>query len=161
MQPLGAWICRLASSLALIGLLSLTCQLLVGATSSCYSFLFLLSACLGPGLNILNPDAIFGDVLFLPISLGVAIILFEGALTLNSQGNQRSWSYRRTVSFGMLIIWRALSLLYADILWISVPGVTLFAALVVVTGQPLLFLTCCAAFSPPVRQHLTLKGDSD
>ena len=68
----------ITSSLALIGLLSLTCQLL-GWRLRLPAILPLLivGLLLGPGLNILNPDAIFGDVLFPLISLGVAIILFE------------------------------------------------------------------------------------
>lgn len=36
----------------------------------------------GPVLHLLDPDAVFGDLLFPIASLSVAIILFEGALTL-------------------------------------------------------------------------------
>ncbi len=36
----------------------------------------------GPVTGIFNPDALFGDLLFPGISMAVAIILFEGALTL-------------------------------------------------------------------------------
>ncbi len=36
----------------------------------------------GPVTGVLDPDAIFGDLLFPIISLGVAVVLFEGGLTL-------------------------------------------------------------------------------
>jgi len=37
----------------------------------------------GPGFNIISPDHIFGDLLPVLVSLSVAIILFEGGLTLH------------------------------------------------------------------------------
>jgi NhaP-type Na+/H+ or K+/H+ antiporter len=46
-------------------------------------FLLLTGLILGPGLGLLNPDNLLGDLLFPVISLSVAIILFEGALTLH------------------------------------------------------------------------------
>ncbi len=46
-------------------------------------FLLLTGLLLGPGVGLLNPDALLGDLLFPVISLSVAVILFEGALTLH------------------------------------------------------------------------------
>ena len=37
---------------------------------------------LGPGMGIMDPDAFLGDLLFPLVSLGVAVVLFEGSLTL-------------------------------------------------------------------------------
>jgi len=45
-------------------------------------FLLVLGLVLGPGLHLLEPDEMFDDLLFPAVSLGVAIILFEGALSL-------------------------------------------------------------------------------
>ena len=45
-------------------------------------FLLGLGILLGPIFNVINPDQLFGDLLFPFVSLGVAIVLFEGALTL-------------------------------------------------------------------------------
>ena len=45
--------------------------------------LLLLGFLAGPVLGWLDPDALFGDLLFVGVSLGVGIILFEGALTLD------------------------------------------------------------------------------
>ena len=44
-------------------------------------FLLIAGIFLGPGFGVLNPDAIFGELLFPLISLSVAVILFEGGLT--------------------------------------------------------------------------------
>ncbi|KPV96601.1 K(+)/H(+) antiporter NhaP [Pseudoalteromonas sp. P1-9] len=46
-------------------------------------FLLVTGLLLGPGFNVIDPDALFGDLLFPIISLAVAVILFEGALTLH------------------------------------------------------------------------------
>ena len=75
---------HITGMLALIGVLSLLCQW-IGWKLRLPAILPLLlcGLLLGPGLGILQPDAIFGDLLFPIISLGVAVILFEGALTLN------------------------------------------------------------------------------
>ena len=49
------------------------------------AILFLLIAGLvaGPVSGWINPDALFGDLLMPMVSLSVAIILFEGSLTLD------------------------------------------------------------------------------
>ncbi|MCI5129421.1 MAG: sodium:proton antiporter, partial [Candidatus Electrothrix sp. AUS3] len=48
------------------------------------SILFLLIAGLivGPGLGLLHPDQLFGDLLFPMVSLAVAVILYEGGMNL-------------------------------------------------------------------------------
>lgn len=126
----------ITSSLALIGLLSLACQLL-GWRLRLPAILPLLivGLLLGPGLNVLNPDAIFGEVLFPLISLGVAIILFEGALTLNFKeirGHGRMVTH--LVSVGMLITWACIVVGAYYFVNFSWPLAALFGALVVVTG---------------------------
>ena len=56
------------------------------------SILFLLVAgiVVGPVLGLLNPDAVFGDLLEPFVSLAVAIILYEGSLTLKRQRSPES-----------------------------------------------------------------------
>ncbi len=44
--------------------------------------LLLIGFLVGPILGVFDPDRLFGDLLFPGVSLGVAIILFEGALSL-------------------------------------------------------------------------------
>src|SRR6185312_12039370 len=45
-------------------------------------FLLLAGIVLGPVSGVLNPDKLLGDLLFPIVSLAVALILFEGSLTL-------------------------------------------------------------------------------
>ncbi|PKQ09086.1 MAG: sodium:proton antiporter [Alphaproteobacteria bacterium HGW-Alphaproteobacteria-12] len=44
--------------------------------------LLITGLAIGPGLEIFSPDEMFGELLFPFVSLGVAVILFEGSLTL-------------------------------------------------------------------------------
>ena len=69
--------------LASIGVLSLFCQWLAWRVRM-PAIVFLLAAGIacGPVLHYLNPEDVFGDLLFPMVSLAVAIILFEGSLTL-------------------------------------------------------------------------------
>lgn len=67
-------------------------------------FLLLAGILIGPVFNVVNPDELLGDWLFPFISLGVAIILFEGAMTLEfpeirSHGNVVT----RLVTVGVLV----------------------------------------------------------
>ena len=60
----------------------------------------------GPVLGLLNPEKLMGDLFFPFVSLSVAIILFEGSLTLNFEeirGLEKV--VRNMVSFGMLLTW--------------------------------------------------------
>ena len=69
------------------------------------------------------------------ISLGVAIILFEGALTLNFKeisGHGRMVTH--LVSVGMLIKWACIVVGAYYFVYFSWPLAALFGALVVVTG---------------------------
>ncbi len=75
---------KISATLALLGIVSLFCQWL-GWKLRLPAILPLLVAglLLGPAFGVLDPDDLFGDLLFPIISLGVAVILFEGSLTLN------------------------------------------------------------------------------
>ncbi|MCK5448292.1 MAG: hypothetical protein KAJ43_09110, partial [Gemmatimonadetes bacterium] len=55
----------------------------VGLPSILVLLLFGLVA--GPFTGLLNPDAVFGDLLFPVVSVSVAIILFEGGTSLRLQ----------------------------------------------------------------------------
>ena len=45
-------------------------------------FLLIFGIVAGPITGVLDPDALFGELLFPIVSLAVAVILFEGSLTL-------------------------------------------------------------------------------
>ena len=69
-------------------------------------FLLILGVLVGPVAGLLDPDALFGDLLFPIISLSVAVILFEGALTLKlSELQEIGSTVRNLVTIGALITW--------------------------------------------------------
>jgi len=127
---------HITGMLALIGVLSLLCQW-AGWKFRLPAILPLLlcGLLLGPGLNILNPDEIFGDLLFPIISLGVAVILFEGALTLNfKEIKDHSRMVTNLVTIGAVITWGCITPAAHYLMGFDWPVAFLFGALVVVTG---------------------------
>ena len=69
--------------LSMIGLIGFLCQWLANKVKlPAILFLLVAGLVLGPVAHILDPDLLFGELLFPYISLSVAVILFEGALTL-------------------------------------------------------------------------------
>ncbi|WP_371877514.1 cation:proton antiporter [Thiovibrio frasassiensis] len=101
------------------------------------AILFLLFAGIiaGPFTGWLNSDALFGDLLFPFISLSVAVILFEGSLTLRfHQLAGLGQVVRRMITFGVLVTWlitAAATRLVFDFPW---PLALLFGAITSVTG---------------------------
>ena len=66
-------------------------------------FLLLCGILAGPLLGWLHPDALFGPLLFPLVSLAVALILFEGSLTLHlSEWREIGQVVRRMVTIGAL-----------------------------------------------------------
>jgi len=98
-------------------------------------FLLIIGLTAGPATGILNPDLIFGDLLFPIISVSVAIILFEGSMTLHfSEIREVGGVIKRLVSLGAVVTWLIISAathVAMDCSW----GVAfLFGAITVVTG---------------------------
>ena len=70
-------------SIASIGVIGIACQWLAWwARLPAILFLLIIGIIVGPVLDLIDPDSLFGDLLFPIVSLSVAIILFEGSLTL-------------------------------------------------------------------------------
>lgn len=122
--------------LASIGVLSLFCQWLAWRVRV-PAILFLLAggiAC-GPVLHYLNPGDVFGDLLFPMVSLAVAIILFEGSLTLRfSEIRGHSKMVRNLIPVGAIVTGIIGTLSAHWILQISWEISLLFGAISVVTG---------------------------
>lgn len=100
-------------------------------------FLLLSGILLGPvtGNGWLDPDGQFGQLLFPLASLSVAVILFEGSLTLNFHqlhGIQRV--VLNMVSVGLLSTWVTITLLAHFLVGFSWSLSWLFGAIMVVTG---------------------------
>lgn len=74
-------------SLVLVKLISIVCQYFAYKIKLS-AILPLLSAgiLVGPVFGFINADLLLGDLLFPIVSLSVAIILFEGSLTLKLEG---------------------------------------------------------------------------
>jgi NhaP-type Na+/H+ or K+/H+ antiporter len=127
---------HITGMLALIGVLSLLCQW-VGWKLKLPAILPLLvcGLLLGPAMGILNPDEIFGDLLFPLISLGVAVILFEGALTLNfKEIKEHGRMVSHLVTIGAFVTWACIAPAAHYLLGFDWSIAMLFGALVVVTG---------------------------
>ncbi|MCP3704190.1 MAG: sodium:proton antiporter [Alteromonas sp.] len=123
-------------SLVAVGLLSITCQYLAYKVRlPAILPLLIVGIVVGPVFGVLNADDLFGDLLFPVVSLSVAIILFEGSLTLKfsdiaGHGNM----VRNLCSVGVVVTWlvAATAAHYSlDLTWqLSF----LFGAIVTVTG---------------------------
>lgn len=98
-------------------------------------FLLLSGILLGPVGHIINPDKLFGELLFPVISLSVAIILFEGALTLRlSEIDGLGGVVRNLVTVGMLVTFSIITFASWLILNVSPEIAALIGAVTVVTG---------------------------
>ncbi|WP_397471081.1 cation:proton antiporter [Rheinheimera sp.] len=127
---------KISATLALLGIVSLFCQWL-GWKLRLPAILPLLVAglLLGPALGVLDPDKLFGDLLFPIISLGVAVILFEGSLTLNfKEIKSHGRMVTSLVTIGAAITWACITLASYVLVGFSWEIAMLFGALVVVTG---------------------------
>ncbi|MCL4835528.1 MAG: cation:proton antiporter [Caldilineaceae bacterium] len=89
----------------------------------------------GPVFHLVDPHELLGDLFFPVVSLLVAVILFEGALTLNfSDVRAVASTVRNLVTIGALITWfggAAAAHYLLDMEWLLA---ILFGALIVVTG---------------------------
>jgi NhaP-type Na+/H+ or K+/H+ antiporter len=98
-------------------------------------FLLLSGILAGPLLSWLHPDQLFGNLLFPFISLAVAVILFEGSLTLkfhDISGLEKV--IRNMITFGVIITWLITALATRWLLHFAWEISLLFGAIMVVTG---------------------------
>ena len=97
--------------------------------------LLIVGILVGPVWGVLDADALFGNLLFPVVSLSVAIILFEGSLTLKfrdiaGHGNM----VRNLCSIGVVVTWGIAAVAAHYSLNISWQLAFLFGAIVTVTG---------------------------
>lgn len=98
-------------------------------------FLLLVGFAMGPMGGWLEPDKVFGELLFPVISLSVAVILFEGGLTLRFEDIRGLETIvRRLVSGGILVTWAVTALAAHWFLPFTWKTALLFSAITVVTG---------------------------
>ena len=98
-------------------------------------FLLLIGILVGPILGYFDPDVVLGDLLFPFISLGVAIILFEGSLTLEfDEIKQHGKVVQLLVSVGVVITIAVVALSTYFLFDVDPLIALLFGSLVCVTG---------------------------
>jgi len=147
-------------SLASIGVISLVCQW-VAWRFRLPAILFLLVAgiLMGPFLGLLDPDELLGDMLLPIVSLAVAVILFEGSLTLKfSELQEHGNMVRNLLLSGVLVTWVVGTLASHYVVDLSWGVATLFGAIVVVSG-PTVIMPLLRAVRPNGRIRNILKWE--
>ncbi|WP_372965072.1 cation:proton antiporter [Marinobacter sp.] len=146
--------------LAGIGVTSLFCQWLAWRLRM-PAILFLLAGGIiaGPMLGFLQPAEVFGDLLFPLVSLAVAIILFEGSLTLRYEeikdhGNM----VRNLIPVGSLVTCTIGTLSAHWVLGVSWEVALLFGAISVVTG-PTVIAPLLRAVRPTAKLSNILRWE--
>ena len=121
--------------------------------------LLLVGLLLGPVLNLLDPDEFLGDLLFPIISLGVAIILFEGSLTLRFADIRNvKGIIRNLTSVGVLVTWAVMGGAAHHIVGLDWQLSLLFGALVSVTG-PTVIVPMLRSIQPTARISNILRWE--
>ncbi|HIF9108413.1 TPA: cation:proton antiporter [Photobacterium damselae] len=123
-------------ALAGLGVLGLGCQWLAWRLKlPAILFLLIAGIVIGPVTGIFQPNDMFGDLLFPLISLSVAIILFEGSLTLNfKEIREVNKTVQSIVSIGAVVTWLITSTATHYLLDLSWSMSFLFGSMTVVTG---------------------------
>ena len=123
-------------SLAAITVLGIGSQWLASwARLPAILFLLITGIIVGPVLGYVHPDELFGDLLFPIVSLSVAVILFEGSLTLKFEEIRGLGStVRNLITIGALITWIIIAYSTHYLLGFSFELSFLFGAMVIVTG---------------------------
>lgn len=104
----------------------------------------------GPITNILDPDFYFGELLFPIVSISVAVILFEGGLSLKlSELKIVGGVVRNLVTIGIFVTWVLSSLLAFYILHFNLQISLLLGAILVVTGPTVVL---------PILRHVKPTG---
>ncbi len=136
----------IALKIALIGVAGMAAQWLAWRLRLPAIVLLLAAGFIaGPATGFVNPAEDFGDIYRPLVSLAVAVILFEGGLTLNvKEIRETSTAVRRIVMIGGPLVWvlTALSAHYLGAL--SWPTAVVLGAILVVTGPTVI--------SPLLRQ---------
>ncbi|RAP27103.1 hypothetical protein DID78_06305 [Candidatus Marinamargulisbacteria bacterium SCGC AG-343-D04] len=89
----------------------------------------------GPILGIINPDQLLGDIIYPFVSLSVALILFEGGLTLQVRDIQHTGNIiRNLISIGALVSWVGISIASYYIIGLSIELSLLLGAILIVSG---------------------------
>ena len=121
--------------------------------------LLLIGFLAGPVFHLFDPDAVFGDLLFPGVSVAVAIILFEGALTLHVSDIKGAGAVVvRFITLGVAVTIGVVAAAAHFALGLSWSLATLFGAIVSVTG-PTVIVPLLRAVRPSDRVAQILKWE--
>ncbi len=122
-------------------------------------FLLLIGIALGPVSGLLNPDQLLGDLLFPSVSLAVALILFEGSLTLRfAELPGIGRAVRGLVSYGAVSALLLLALAAHYVAGVDWSIAWLFGALGCVTG-PTVIMPMLRTLRPNARIASALRWE--
>ena len=89
----------------------------------------------GPATGLLDPDALFGELLFPVVSISVGLILFEGGLSLHLRDlRQIGGSLWNLITLGALVTWALATWAARAMLGLETGPALLLGAILVVTG---------------------------
>ncbi len=143
---------EIISGLAIIVILGISAQWVAWRLKIPSILLLLLFGFLaGPVLGILNPDKVMGDALLPVVTMSVAVILFEGGLSLRVKELKTvGGTLLKLISLGVFITWILTSLASYYILEINLRISILLGAVLVVTGPTVI---------NPLLAHIRPKGN--
>ncbi len=104
----------------------------------------------GPATGLVDPNLLFGDLLLPLVSVTVAIILFEGGLSLKfSEVKEVTGVIRNLVTIGILVTWVLTSIISYLIFGLGLEISVLLGAVLVVTGPTVII---------PLLRHIRPSG---
>jgi NhaP-type Na+/H+ or K+/H+ antiporter len=113
----------------------------------------------GPVTGFIHVDELFGELLFPFVSVSVAIILFEGGLSLKLEEIRGEQGVvRLLVSLGALVTWAVISTSAYFILGLDLELAVLLGAVLVVTG-PTVIIPILRQIRPTTRLSSILKWE--
>lgn len=144
---------HLLLSLSAVAVLGISAQW-IGWRFSIPSILLLLTFGIlaGPVTGLINPGAMLGDLLYPVVSLAVAIILFEGGLSLSlKEFREVGITVARLVTVGAAVSWGLSAVLAKGLLGLDWSLAVLFGAVLVVTGPTVIV---------PMLRHIRPSGQT-
>lgn len=144
---------HLLFSLSAVAVLGISAQW-IGWRFSIPSILLLLTFGIlaGPVTGVINPGAMLGDLLYPVVSLAVAIILFEGGLSLSlKEFREVGVTVARLVTVGAAVSWGLSAVLAKALLGLDWGLSVLFGAVLVVTGPTVIM---------PMLRHIRPSGQT-
>lgn len=146
--------------LAIIGFCAIACQWLAWwwRIPAILPLIF-AGLAMGPVTGFVQPDALFGPLLPPLVSLGVAVILFEGGLTLRlHEVKQTAHVVGRLLTFGVGVTWIVAAGAAYGLGLVSFDIALLFGAIVTVTG-PTVIAPMLRTIRPSARLANILKWE--